>query len=66
MKSATAVLRAVVTELLSSVNRSLPKLKDGEVVTKEGLKDGKYFRESIYEGKTLRVEYDFRQKENRQ
>ena len=66
MKSAATVLKAIAEELLKTANLNLPEIKDGEVVTKEGLTNGIYFRESTYNGETLRVEYDFRQKENRQ
>lgn len=62
--AAVAVLRAVANELAQTAKSSLPKLREGETVKREWLRDGVYYRESVLDGQTYTGQYDFRSGES--
>jgi len=61
---ASDVLLAVASELSALAKSNLPEIHEGEVVKREWLEDGRYFRETVHEGKTSLVWYDFRQRKS--
>lgn len=64
MNAAPAVLLAVASELSAMAKGSLPKMREGETVRREWLKDGVYFRESVIGGEVCQAQYDFRQRKS--
>lgn len=66
MTAASAVLFAVATELANEAKDTLPKLRSGECVLREWLKDGIYCRETSYNGEKYISQFDFRQRKSRQ
>lgn len=66
MTPAVLALLAVATELSELAKASLPKLRKGETVKREWLKDAIYYRETIWNGRKFIAQFDFRQRESRQ
>lgn len=57
-------LFAVAEELANLAKSSTPELRQGEIVKGECLKDGIYYRESIFENKTYQSAFDFKQRKS--
>lgn len=62
MKNALRVLFVVAEELAEKARSSVPKLRDGEVVTREWLVDGVYHRETALGGTTYHSMYSFHER----
>lgn len=62
MKAALRILFVIAEELAEKARSSVPKLRDGEVVTREWLVDGVYHRETALGGKTCHAQYDLRER----
>lgn len=65
MTAVPAVLLAVATELAKSAKASMPKLQDGEIIQREWLADGIYYRETLFNGEIFQSQYDFKQRKSR-
>ena len=63
MKPVVTVLYTVAKELAAKAKNSMPRLREGETITQEGLENGVYYRESVYGGEHYRYQYDFREPE---
>ena len=62
MKKALTALFTVAEELAKLAKSSLPEIREGEVINREWLKDGIYCRETIFDGKVYKAQFDFRQR----
>ena len=58
-KNALNTFYAVARELAALAKASVPKLREGESVKTEWLKDGAYYRETIFNGQIYRAAFDF-------
>lgn len=65
MTAASAVLFAVATELAKEAKKALPELRDGEIVQREWLENGIFYRETSYSGEKFISQFDFRQRKIR-
>lgn len=65
MTAASAVLFAVATELANEAKSALPKLRNNEIVRREWLENGIFYRETSYQGKRFISQFDFRQRKSR-
>ena len=59
MKSHIRALLSVASELAQQAKNSMPHLRNGEVIIREWLKGGEYYRETVYDNKKLLTKYDF-------
>ena len=64
MRNALRVLLTIAEELATLAKSGMPKLRKGETVNREWLKDGLYYRETIFNGKTYRAVFDFKRRMN--
>ena len=62
MKLAFSILFTIAEELAELARTSVPKLRDGEKVTREWLDNGVYHRESVLNGAVFHAGYDFRRR----
>ena len=62
MKLAIRILFQVAEEIAEKVRNSAPKLRGGEIVTREWLSDDVYHRETVLDGATTLARYDFRKR----
>ena len=60
MKPIFKSLIAVAVELGETAKNSMPKLREGETIIREWLKNGFYYRETALEGKIFLAAFDFR------
>ena len=58
------VLIAVANELAKKAKDSMPKLREGEKIRREILKDGVYYRETVFGEQTFLAQYDLRRNYN--
>ena len=54
------ILRSVAEELAELALSSVPKIRSGEKIKREWLKDGVYNRETTFEGKNFLAQFDFK------
>ena len=66
MRTVSSVLLSVAAELTALAKSKMPEIREGEVIEREWLENGIYFRESVFNGETIREHYDFGQRKNRQ
>ena len=64
MNAALESLFTVAEELANLAKSSTPELRQGEIIKSECLKDGIYYRESIFENKTYQSAFDFKQRKS--
>ncbi len=62
MKNALTALFAVAKELAELAKSSTPKLRDGELIRCEWLRDGIYCRETTFNSITYQATFDFKQR----
>ena len=62
MKNSLTALIKVATELAELALNNMPKLKKGESIIREWLKDGIYCQERLLDGKTYLAQFDFKQR----
>lgn len=60
MSAAIIILIRVAEELAELAKNSIPKIRNGEKICREWLKDGVYCRESLFNGKTFLAQFDFK------
>lgn len=65
MITAISVLLAVAAELANLAKASMPKLNDGELIVREWISDGVFYRETTLGAETRRYQFDFRQRKSR-
>ena len=65
MKNALTALFTVAKELAELAKSSMPELREGELIKREWLTDGIYYRETVFDGKTYQATFDFRQRVSR-
>ena len=65
MKNALTALLTVAEELAELAKSSIPKLRDGELIRREWLRDGIYCRETTFNGTTYQATFDFKQRTSR-
>lgn len=65
MKSALALLFAVAAELADLAKSSMPEMRKNEVIKREWLEDGIYYRETVFNNETYQVQFDFRKRKCR-
>ena len=54
MKAAITALLTVAQELDDLAKSSMPKMREGELIKREWLTDGTYYRETLFNGKIYR------------
>lgn len=57
-----AILLKIADELAQMAKSAMPKFRDGEKLIKEWFSDGCYFRETVLDGKTTVIRFDFRKR----
>lgn len=62
MKNALAALFEVAKELSELAKNSIPKLREGEVIKCEWLRDGIYCRETVFNGTAYQAKFDFKKR----
>lgn len=65
MKNALTALFTVAKELAELAKSSMPELREDELIKREWLTDGIYYRETVFNGKTYQATFDFRQRVSR-
>ena len=65
MTAATSVLLAVATELAQQAKSSMPEMREGERIRREGYESGVYYRKTSLGDKLFLCQYDFRQRKSR-
>ena len=64
MRYTLTALFVVAKELAELAKSSTPKLRKGEFVKSEWLKDGIYFRETVFNGAIYQATFDFKQRKS--
>lgn len=65
MTQAASVLLAVAAELSELAKNSLPALRKGEMVQREWLEDGSFYRETSLDGLKFIAQFNFQQRRSR-
>lgn len=63
MTATVSVLAAVAKELAKQAKDNMPKIREGEELHREWYSDGKYYRETSFDGERVISLFDFRCKE---
>ena len=66
MKSTLTALFAVATELGELAKSSMPEIREGEVINREWLENGVYYRETALNDRLYLASFNFRQRTSRQ
>ena len=62
MKPFIAILLSIAQELEDLAKNSVPKIREGEIVKREWLEDGVYYRETIFDSKLYQAQFDFKKR----
>jgi anti-sigma regulatory factor (Ser/Thr protein kinase) len=65
LENAAVIIRAVANGLAQQAIESMPRLREGETIVREWYKNGAYYRETEYNGKSSTRLYDFKLRECR-